>query len=177
MATSTFSGPVVSKSGFYTTGPATVITKNTSTALTVADHAGKIVYNSAAGAVTYTLPAINATADSNVAGPGADYNNANNIGAKFTIWSDTTKTGSLVVQVANTTDVMSGRAIFLDDTAANVVGFNTSASSDTITLNGTTTGGVTPNIIECVALASGVWAVNVNSSNTGTPATPFSAAV
>ena len=177
MATSTFSGPVVSKSGFIQTGPANVITANSSTTLTVSEHAGRIVYNSGAGAVTYTLPAINATADSAVSGPGADYNNSNNIGAKFTIFSDTTKTGSLIVQVANATDVMSGRAIFVDDTSDNAVGFNTASSSDTITLNGTTTGGVAPSIIECVALATGKWAVSVSSANTSTPATPFSAAV
>jgi hypothetical protein len=177
MANTTFSGPVISKSGFIQTGPANVITADSSTALTVAEHAGRIVYNSGAGAVTYTLPAINATANSAVAGPGADYNNSNNIGAKFTIFSDTTKTGSLIVQVANATDVMSGRAIFVDDTSDNAVGFNTAASSDTITLNGTTTGGVAPSIIECVALATGKWAVSVSSANTSTPATPFSAAV
>ena len=177
MANTTFSGPVISKSGFIQTGPANVITADSSTALTVAEHAGRIVYNSGAGAVTYTLPAINATANSAVAGPGADYNNSNNIGAKFTIFSDTTKTGSLIVQVANATDVMSGRAIFVDDTSDNAVGFNTASSSDTITLNGTTTGGVAPSIIECVALATGKWAVSVSSANTSTPATPFSAAV
>ena len=177
MATSTFSGPVVSKSGFIQTGPANVITANSNTTLTVAEHAGRIVYNSGAGAVTYTLPAINATADSAISGPGADYNNSNNLGAKFTIFSDTTKTGSLIVQVANATDVMSGRAYFLDDTSANAVGFNTSASSDTVTLNGSTTGGIAPSKIECVALATGKWAVTVSSANTGTPATPFSAAV
>ena len=177
MANTTFSGPVISKSGFIQTGPANVITANSSTSLTVAEHAGRIVYNSGAGAVTYTLPAINATANSAVAGPGADYNNSNNIGAKFTIFSDTTKTGSLIVQVANATDVMSGRAIFVDDTSDNAVGFNTAAASDTITLNGTTTGGVAPSIIECVALATGKWAVSVSSANTSTPATPFSAAV
>jgi hypothetical protein len=177
MANTTFSGPVISKSGFIQTGPANVITANSSISLTVAEHAGRIVYNSGAGAVTYTLPAINATANSAVAGPGADYNNSNNLGAKFTIFSDTTKTGSLIVQVANATDVMSGRAVFIDDTSDNAVGFNTSASSDTVTLNGTTTGGVAPSIIECVALATGKWAVSVSSANTSTPATPFSAAV
>ena len=177
MANTTFSGPVISKSGFIQTGPANVITANSSISLTVAEHAGRIVYNSGAGAVTYTLPAINATANSAVAGPGADYNNSNNLGAKFTIFSDTTKTGSLIVQVANATDVMSGRAVFIDDTSDNAVGFNTSASSDTVTLNGTTTGGVAPSIIECVALATGKWAVSVSSANTSTPATPFSASV
>ena len=49
MGTTTFQGPVVSKKGFFNTGPGNVITVNSSDSLTVADHAGRIVYNSAAG--------------------------------------------------------------------------------------------------------------------------------
>ena len=145
--------------------------------MTVASHAGKIVHNDAAGAVTYTLPAINANADSAVAGPGADLNNQSNIGAKFEIFSSITKTGNLVVQVANANDVMVGSAILIDDTSDNVVGFETVAASDTITLNGTTTGGVTFSRIVCTAISSTQWKVEVTSACTTTPATPFSAAV
>jgi hypothetical protein len=80
MANTTFQGPVISKSGFITTGPANVVDADASVALTVATHAGRIVHNNAAGAVTYTLPAINANSDSASAGPGADPNNLSNIG-------------------------------------------------------------------------------------------------
>jgi len=177
MANTTFQGPVISKKGFYNTGPANVIDADSSTSLTVATHAGRIVHNDAAGAVTYTLPAVNATADSGVSGPGPDLNNANNVGATFTIVSSITKTGDLVVQVANSTDVMSGGAFFIDDSSDNVVGFETVAASDTITLNGTTTGGVTYAKIVCTVLASGTWSVSVHTGCTGSPATCFSAAV
>ena len=52
------------------------------------------------------------------------------------------------------------------------------STSDTITLNGTTTGGVTFVMkIECTVIASGKWKVDVISGCTGSPATPFSAAV
>ena len=85
MANTTFQGPVTSKAGFITTGPANVVDADSSISLTVASHSGKIVHNDAAGAVTYTLPATNANADSAVAGPGADLNNLSNVGAKFTI--------------------------------------------------------------------------------------------
>ena len=177
MANTTFAGPVISKKGFYNTGPANVIDADATVALTVSTHAGRIVHNDAAGAVTYTLPAVNATADSAVAGPGPDLNNANNVGATFTIINSITKTGDLVVQVANSTDVMSGGAFYIDDTSDNVVGFETVSASDTITLNGSTTGGVTFSKIVCTVLASGKWKVDVVSGCTGTPATPFSAAV
>ncbi len=177
MANTTFQGPVISKKGFYNTGPANVIDADSSTSLTVATHAGRIVHNDAAGAVTYTLPAVNATADSAVAGPGPDINNLNNVGATFTIINSITKTGDLVVQVANSTDVMSGGAFFIDDTSDNVVGFETVAASDTITLNGTDTGGVTYAKIVCTVLGTGLWSVSVHTGCTGSPATCFSAAV
>ncbi|BCV05837.1 MAG: hypothetical protein CM15mV118_330 [uncultured marine virus] len=69
MGTTTFQGPVVSKR-FFNTGPGNVVDADSSVSLTVADHAGRIVHNDAAGAVTYTLPATNANSDSAVAGPG-----------------------------------------------------------------------------------------------------------
>ena len=177
MANTTFQGPVTSKNGFITTGPANVVDADSSTSLTVASHAGRIVHNNAAGAVTYTLPAINANSDSAVAGPGADLNNLSNIGATFEIFASITKTGNLVVQVANSNDVMVGSAKFIDDTSDNMVGFETVAASDTITLNGTTTGGVTFSKITCTAISSTQWKVDVESGCTGSPATPFSAAV
>ena len=177
MANTTFQGPVTSKNGFITTGPANVVDADSSTSLTVADHAGRIVHNNAAGAVTYTLPAINANSDSAVAGPGADLNNLSNIGATFEIFASITKTGDLVVQVANSNDVMVGSAKFIDDTSDNMVGFETVAASDTITLNGTDQGGVTFSKITCTAISSTQWKVDVESGCTGTPATPFSAAV
>ena len=178
MANTTFQGPVISKKGFYNTGPANVIDADSSTSLTVATHAGRIVHNDAAGAVTYTLPAVNATADSGVSGPGPDLNNANNVGATFTIISSITKTGSLIVQVANSTDVMTGMATMVDtDTTDNMEGFMTVAASDTITLNGTTSGGVTHATIVCTVLATGLWTVSVRTGGTVNLVTPFSAAV
>jgi hypothetical protein len=177
MGTTTFQGPVVSKKGFFNTGPGNVVDADSSISLTVADHAGRIVHNDAAGAVTYTLPATNANSDSAVAGPGADLNNLNNVGATIEIFSSITKTGDLVVQAANATDVMVGSAVFIDDSSDNVVGFETASTSDTITLNGSTKGGVTFSKIVCTVLASGKWKVDVLSGCTGTPATPFSAAV
>ena len=177
MANTTFQGPVISKNGFFTTGPANVVDADSSTSLTVASHAGRIVHNNAAGAVTYTLPAINANSDSAVAGPGADLNNLSNIGASFEIFASITKTGDFVVQVANANDVMVGGAKFIDDSSDNMVGFETVAASDTITLNGSTTGGVTFAKVTCTAISSTQWKVDVESGCTGTPATPFSAAV
>ena len=162
---------------FFSTGPGNVVDADSSVSLTIADHAGRIVHNDAAGAVTYTLPATNANSDSAVAGPGADLNNLSNVGATIEIFASVTKTGDMVIQAANATDVMVGSAVFIDDSSDNVVGFETASTSDTITLNGSTKGGVTFSKIVCTVLASGKWKVDVTSGCTGTPATPFSAAV
>ena len=177
MAKTTFQGPVVSKAGFFNTGPGNVVDADSSVSLTVDTHAGRIVHNDAAGAVTYTLPATNANSDSAIAGPGADFNNLNNVGATIEIFSSITKTGDLVVQVANATDVMVGSAVFIDDSSDNVVGFETASTSDTITLNGSTTGGLAGTIITCKAIGANRWGVQVTSGGTGDLATPFSAAV
>ncbi len=176
MANTTFSGPVISKNGFFTTGPGNIKVITSSTSLTVASHAGRIIINNTAGAVTFTLPALNATANAGVAGP-TDYNNLNNLGASFEIFATLTKTGNLVVQAANANDVMVGGAKLIDDSSDNMVGFETVAASDTITLNGSTTGGVTYSKITCTAVSSTQWKVDVDTACTGSPATPFSAAV
>ena len=88
------------------------------------------------------------------------------------------KTGDLVVQVANSNYVMTGSATIVDtDTDYNMEGFVTAAASDTITLNGSTTGGVTHATITCTAISSTKWSVSVTTGGTGNLATPFSAAV
>ena len=177
MAKTTFQGPVVSKKGFFNTGPGNVVDADSSVSLTVDTHAGRIVHNDAAGAVTYTLPATNANSDSAIAGPGADLNNLSNVGARFEIFNSITKTGDLVVQVANATDVMIGGALFIDDSSDNVVGFETASTSDTITLDGSTSGGLAGSIITCKAIGANRWGVQVTSGGTGNLVTPFSAAV
>lgn len=80
------------------------------------------------------------------------------------------------VQVT-TTDTMSGYALLAQDGGDTSVMFETGATSDTITLNGTTTGGVQGARVICDDIASAKWAVAVVSAATGTEATPFSAAV
>ena len=178
MAKTTFQGPVKSINGFQGVGTGNSVSIGAgATSLTVDTHAGRMLYHNVAGAATLTLPAINSSADSGVAGPGNDPNSANNLGASFEIYIGTTKTGSFILQVANATDVMIGSALFIDDSSDNVVGFETASTSDTITLNGTTTGGLAGTIITCKAIGANRWGVQVHTGGTGDAATPFSAAV
>lgn len=120
-------------------------------------HAGRpIVVDRAAGS-TLTLPA------------------ATGSGLHFRIMLQTTITSnSLVVQVVGD-DVMVGHANLLNS-AANEV-FAAGASDDTITMNGSTTGGIAGAVIDLLDIEADTWFVRVESQATGTEATPFSAAV
>ncbi len=84
------------------------------------------------------------------------------------------------VQVGNTTDVMEGLAFGSRIDSGNaVLGFATSATSDTITLNRSTTGSVSiGEWVEIVDKATGVFHAKAFLTATGAAfATPFSAAV
>tara|TARA_R110000796_G_scaffold99184_4_gene207117 strand:- start:1881 stop:2315 length:435 start_codon:yes stop_codon:yes gene_type:complete len=82
---------------------------------------------------------------------------------------------AIVVQVT-TDDTMAGVAYLGNDSAASS-NFYTADTSDTITLNGSTKGGLKGYRIECRDIASNLWAVIVQSEASGNEATPFSAAV
>ena len=100
MANTTFSGPVRSKNGFQSIGPGAVVALTAATNLTVADHAGRILTMDPVGTPTaITLPTINATADSAVAGPGSDPNNKSTISNHNVI--QTGSTGSTTTSANN----------------------------------------------------------------------------
>lgn len=125
-------------------------------------HAGRTMLFDLATGVTVTLPA--------ASGSGNRY--------RFMVKTLATS-NSHIVKVANSSDVMAGSILISDtDTAGTVTAFSTAASSDTVTLNRSTTGSVTKGeyiVIEDIAV--NVWAVNGVLSNTASGATPFSATV
>ena len=123
-------------------------------------HAGRTTVISAVAGCAVTLPA--------ATGTGSVY--------RFVIGSTITS-NSTTIKVANATDVMSGRAFVISDGAAAVLGYATTSTSDTITLNGTTLGGLAGDHIEIIDAITGTFAVRVFTAATGTEATPFSATV
>lgn len=139
-------------SQYMANGVVRTITAATAT-LTDYEAGGLVVVNRAAGCVI-TLPAATGT------------------GYKYTITTIVDQTGDLKVQVVGT-DVMQGVAM----TDMTGVLFATAATSDTITLNGTTKGGLAGARIELMDVASGKWNVLAISEASGTEVTPFSAAV
>ena len=118
-----------------------------------------MVVNAAAGCAI-TLP--------NATGTGSVY--------RFVIGTTITS-NSTTIKVNNATDVMSGRAFVISDNSAAVLGYATGSTDDTITLNGTTTGGYAGDFIEIIDAIAGTYAVRVFTKATGTEATPFSATV
>jgi hypothetical protein len=140
----------------FSRGP---ITLTTGASLNNRDYLNRTIVHNAAGGGTFTLPP------------------ATGGGDKVRIVVKTTVTSSLIVAVANSSDTMQGTAVISQDAADTAVMFEAGATADTITLNGTTTGGLFGAEIECEDIATNLWHVRVLSAATGVEATPFSAAV
>lgn len=134
----------------------------TITASTTLDgrHDDSPLYIDAAAGLTLTLPAASGT------------------GRKFEIEIGTTVTSnSVIIQVANASDIMQGVCQTAQDGGDTAVAFETASTSDTITLNGTTKGGIKGDRIVLQDVATNTWQVSMAVSATGTEASPFSAAV
>ena len=129
-------------------------------ALTEASHAGKFIALSRAAGQALTLPA------------------ATGSGVQFEFFVLTTITSnSTTIKVANSTDVLRGHAVQPADAGSTMNGWEASSTDDTITFNGSTTGGIAGDIVRLVDIAAGYWFVQLIGSATGTEATPFSATV
>lgn len=128
--------------------------------VTAASHAGRLVVLNNTAPIAVTLP--------QATGTGNLY--------RFFVAVAATGTAS-TIKVANATDVMAGFQFTVTTTSTNVEGFATSATSDTISINGTTLGGIVGDEILIRDVKTGIFGVTMFSSSTGTEATPFSAAV
>jgi len=172
MGQSTFSGPVKSLAGFISAGVSNSVTTAVGKTLTVANDAGKQIYYTSVSTATFTLPAVNTSSPSDPTDP----NQSNNYGAAFEFVLSTTVTGNFIVKVANSSDTLVGTAIIGEGTTSMAV-FSTATASDTITLNGTTTGGVGGASVKATVVGANRYKVEVVSGATGALATPFSATV
>lgn len=135
-----------------------------STKTLVANDSGAIVLLDTAAGSTVTLPAGSASA----------------VGTTFKFVVSTLATSnSHVIKVANASDIMVGKVVTVDtDTADAAALFATTSTSDTITLNRSTTGSVrTGETVTATYVATNRWLVDGLLFVTGVPATPFSATV
>ena len=143
-----------------------LVTLTADTTITNAAHAGRILLMGEVGgdaSATFTLPAATGT------------------GAEFKFIVSVVNTSNYVIQVTGD-DTIDGSVVVTNDSTdggtASLISWPTVAASDTITLNGTTTGGV--NIGDYILLtdiATDQYSVSGLLNASGTEATPFSAAV
>ena len=178
MANTTFDGPVRSKNGFINLGPSAVKAVTLATDLTVADHAGRLVTMDPAGTPTaITIPSIVSTADSAIAGPGSDPNNANTIGTTFEILFTDDFTGT--IQTANTADKFVGMVTLGIHASTAGKQFVPAATNNEMNLNGeagatvATTGGLKGSYVKFTAIAANLYLVQGLLNATGSLATPF----
>jgi len=177
MANTTFSGPIRSKNGFINIGPGAVKAELLATDLTVADHAGRLVTMDPTGTPTaITLPAINATADSAVAG-ASDPNNPSTIGTTFSILFIDDFTGT--IKTSNTADKFVGMVTLGIDASVAGKQFVPATANNEVNLNGeagasvATTGGLKGSFIKFTAVAANLYYVEGLLNATGSLATPF----
>lgn len=137
------------------------IVNATAATLTVTEttHDGKVVTLNRAAGVAVTLPA------------------ATGSGTKLHIINGTTVTSNTTTVKVVGNDTMVGFALIAADGGATSVMFEAGGTDDTITWDGSTTGGIKGDSVELIDIAADLWWVRVEGSATGTEATPFSATV
>ena len=170
MANTTFSGPVISKNGFTSTGPGMTVSLTADTTLTVAAHAGRILLcNDADG--KFTLPSINVNANGATSGDN-DFNNLNNIGATFTFFVETAAT-DMDIKTDGTDRFIGAVMIGVNDGSKKAFVAD-SSSNDVMTMNGSTKGGIAGSIVSFTAVDTNRYMVhNSLLIGSGTIVTPF----
>ncbi len=176
MGQSTFSGPVKSLGGFYSSGKKSVIdvpdttasfTIGTTSGYDVVDYAGKLITLSDA-AMTITLPTISAADPVDVTDP----NQLNNLGLIFRFLVVLESTAMIINCVG--TDVMVGGVYIGIDNAATGESQRSDGSDNTFTMNGSTQGGDAGSYVEFEAAAALTWSVRGDLLGSGGIITPFS---
>ena len=184
MARTTFSGPVRSLRGFLGTGPAMATgtiaagTVDGGTDITGIDlYQGKVV-QLGNNTVVFNLPEIITTATSAVAGAN-DPNSGNRVGLMYTFLLTANLSGETftlncgTAAGRSTADVFQGTASYVDTGDNSMEGFN-AAGADTLTLDGSTRGGLGGSIVYCRAAADGIWLIDCALNGSGTMVTPWS---
>ncbi|MBM4199748.1 MAG: hypothetical protein FJ189_00475 [Gammaproteobacteria bacterium] len=151
--------------GGLTPGDESIVDVTTATlTVTAAKHAGKIITLNRAAGITVTLPA--------ATGSGMVY--------EFVVGTTVTSNND-IIKVANASDVFKGFVVQAQDAGATANIYETAATDDTLTMNGTTTGGLAGDrfTFRDVKLngTTPLWLLQGFMAATGTEATPLSATV
>lgn len=139
-------------------GTGRIVTTTAATlSLTAALHAGRTVVQNNVAGCALALPAATGTGD------------LYRVIVKATITSV-----GVVVSCTPLTDLFVGMAWVMSDNSQAVLAYLPAATDNTLTLNGTTTGGYLGHLLEFRDVAAGIWSVESFGKATGTEATPFS---
>jgi hypothetical protein len=138
-----------------------VLTETAAFTLAPLVHGGRLTLLSLLAGFTVTLPAS--------IGSGVIY--AMEIGIVRT-------SNSYIIQVANSSDIMSGIVTITGGTDDRCEGFAAASDSDTFTMNATTQGGLTiGDWFEFTDVVTNTWYVRAGLSGSGTLITPYSGVV
>ena len=139
----------------------TLLTDVTAATLAVtAAQSGTLFTLTRAAGITVTLP--------DATGSGASF--------RFIISTNVTS-NSTIIKVENSGDIMIGTAFQAADGGSTINAWEAGAVDDTITFNGSTTGGIRGDFVELIDVLPNIWFVRITGAATGTEATPFSATV
>lgn len=145
---------------FKQISPGCVTETAAAVSLTKQKHANKVTLLDKVNGQAFTLP------------------KATGSGDKYTLFVKSTITSvGTTIKVPDSSHVMQGNAITLQDGGDTMVGFEAGATADTVTLNGTTTGGLRGHIVTFTDVDTNLFMVESVGAATGTEATPFSATV
>lgn len=148
---------------FYQPAQMATITDVTASTLapTVAQSGTTFVLDRAAGQAI-TLPSID----------------AGEVGTMFDFLVKTTiTTNTTTIKVPSSAETMTGSAVVQSDSSNAVIAYKAGSTSDTVTLDGSTKGGIAGDIIRLKAVSTTLWEVLAITSATGAEASPFSATV
>ena len=177
MARTTFKGPVRSLSGFISTGDVMGQALSAGTVDGGTDVTGIDLYQGRCMTIgntttVFNLPEIvsdSAVNPSTLSTIGLEYTfllTANLSGETFTLNAGTAAGRS-------TADVFQGTAQYVDTGDNSMDGFN-AAGTDTLTLDGSTRGGLGGSIVYCRSVGANIWLIQCALNGNGTMVTPWS---
>jgi hypothetical protein len=177
MARTTFKGPVRSLSGFISTGDVMGQALSAGTVDGGTDITGIDLYQGRCMTIgntttVFNLPEIvsdSAVNPSTLSTIGLEYTflmTANLSGETFTLNAGTAAGRS-------TADVFQGTAQYVDTGDNSMEGFN-AAGADTLTLDGSTRGGLGGSIVYCRSVGANIWLIQCALNGNGTMVTPWS---
>lgn len=136
-----------------------VVTVTASATLTNAQTGSTVVFNVASGA-TVTLPVLSTS----LVGYYVD----------VLVLTTITSNSAIVVTGVGTNFLLGAIDSLIDATATDKPFFANGSSHTTLTMNGTTTGGIKGTQLRFTAVSSTIWNVTGSLASSGTLATPFS---